>query len=194
MEPRSAAADARLTADDLEALGLGLAHGCVELAPTQPAWVLVGRRLADQVRAALGGLVVDLEPIGSTSVVGLLAKPVIDLAASRSASGTVASITGRLRADWIYRGDAGDQGGDVFVLESAPGRRVAHLHIVDPDGPQWHDYRALRELLRRDERARSAYGAVKTALRERFGDNSARDYTTGKSAIVAELLLRARTA
>jgi hypothetical protein len=36
---------------------------------------------------------------------------------------------------WIYRGDAGDDGGWVFVMEDAPWHRVAHAHGVELAAP-----------------------------------------------------------
>jgi GrpB-like predicted nucleotidyltransferase (UPF0157 family) len=44
-----------------------------------PAWPAASLRLAARVRTALGNLAVAVEHIGSTSVPGLAAKPIIDL-------------------------------------------------------------------------------------------------------------------
>ncbi len=87
----------------------------------------------------------------------------------------------------MYRGDAGDHGGHVFLLEASPGLRVACLHIVDHESRQWQDYLQLRDLLRHSADARDTYEAVKQRLREQVGDD--RDaYTEGKSAIIGGLL------
>jgi GrpB-like predicted nucleotidyltransferase (UPF0157 family) len=97
-------------------------------------------------------------------------------------------VTARLRADgWIYRGDAGDQGGHIFVLESRPWHRVAHLHVVDHDGDQWRAYLRFREVLRRSPQARERYEAVKLRLAaQRPIDRRA--YTNGKTAVVTSIL------
>ena len=44
-----------------------------------PGWPAQYETLADRIRAALGWRVLQLEHVGSTSVPGLAAKPVIDI-------------------------------------------------------------------------------------------------------------------
>src|SRR5690242_12148405 len=51
----------------------------VELVPHDRVWFADYRDLASRVRTALGTKVVVLEHVGSTAVVGLAAKPVIDM-------------------------------------------------------------------------------------------------------------------
>jgi GrpB-like predicted nucleotidyltransferase (UPF0157 family) len=49
------------------------------LAPYDPAWPELFTRLAQQIHAALGDAILLLEHVGSTSVPGLSAKPIIDM-------------------------------------------------------------------------------------------------------------------
>ena len=75
----------------------------------------------------------------------------------------------------------------MFVLESRPGHRVAHAHVVDHQGEQWLNYLRLRDLLRADPTARARYEAVKQGLVSQFGDDRVA-YTDGKTSIVHQLL------
>jgi GrpB-like predicted nucleotidyltransferase (UPF0157 family) len=173
--------------EELLAVGFGLDHDALGFERTTEAWVAAGGRLRDRVAAELGTLVLDVEQIGSSSVVGLLAKPIVDLAAGAGADVDLPEVIRRLEAaGWIHRGDAGDEGGHVFVLEARPGHRVAHLHVVEHGGRQWVDYLRLRDLLRRDAAARARYEAVKLELAERGVDRKA--YQAGKAAVVDALL------
>lgn len=172
----------------LIAAGLGLDYGELHLDRTTEGWVVAGASLRDQVAAILGRDVDDVEQIGSSSVVGLLAKPIIDLAVGLSEHHDLAPVRSKLEAaGWIYRGDASDGGGHVFVLEARPWHRVAHLHVVDHRGGQWRDYMRFRDLLRQSSDARSEYEAVKLQLVEEFG-NDRKAYTHGKSDVVRSLL------
>jgi GrpB-like predicted nucleotidyltransferase (UPF0157 family) len=168
--------------------GLGLDSHSLDLQHTPPAWLELGRNLAQQVAGLLGDHAIAVEHIGSTAVPGMLAKPIIDLAAGVVALPDMADILRRLtRSGWTYRNDAGDEGGHVFVLERRPSFRLAHLHIVEHCGDQWRRYLALRERLRSDPSARDAYESVKRTLSAQLGDNRRGEYTQGKSMIVDAL-------
>lgn len=200
---------------DLATVGLGLDHDELRLARTTAAWLAAGAGLRDRVAQLLAGhsvpddypalaghpsLVgrqVEVEVIGSSAVPGLLAKPIVDLAV-----GVAAASDGGIRADgnppadllallvadgWSYRGDAGNDGGHVFVLETRPWHRVAHLHLVELGGEQWCNYLRLRDLLRRSPVARARYQEVKLRLAgQQPVDRTA--YTSGKTDVVAALL------
>ena len=173
---------------DFAAVGLGLEYGTVALVRTDERWGAVGRVLAVEIETALAGLARAVEHVGSTSVPGLLAKPIVDLAVGVSSGATLDDVEISLsRLGWIYRGDAGDAGGWVFVLEDSPWRRVAHAHGVEFGSEQWVRYLRFRELLRRDAAARRTYEETKLRLAERFPDGR-NDYLSGKDPTVRQLL------
>ena len=176
--------------DWLTEAGLGLDNDILRLDHTTRRWVVVGLRLRDEIAELLAGLAAGVEQIGSSSVEGLLAKPIVDLAVGLAPEHHLAPVADRLQgAGWIHRGDAGDRGGHVFVLETRPRHRVAHVHVVDHEGVQWRNYLRLRDVLRRNADAREQYEAVKRRLTVECGDD--RDaYTEGKTDVVRELLQR----
>lgn len=168
--------------------GLGLQYGTVRLVRSDVAWALIAQKLAEDIRRAVAGLAREVEHIGSTSVPGLLAKPILDLAIGACPGTEVTEIVEPLsRIGWIYRGDAGGEGGWVFVIEDAPWHRVAHAHGVPFGGEAWIRYLTFRELLRRDPTARAAYEETKQRVAEEHPDGR-QGYTAGKSATVDGLL------
>jgi GrpB-like predicted nucleotidyltransferase (UPF0157 family) len=190
--PRSPAPGARRGHDGaVEALigaGLGLDHDRLHLDRTTEQWLIAGSVLRDRVAERLDGIAAGVEQIGSSSVLGLLGKPIVDLAVGLSADDELAAVTSKLEtASWIYRGDAGSNGGHVFVLEARPGHRVAHVHVVRYGGVQWLNYLRFRNLLRRSPEARARYEAVKLRLATECGPDR-KAYTDGKSAVVTALL------
>jgi GrpB-like predicted nucleotidyltransferase (UPF0157 family) len=174
--------------DLITAAGIGLDYDSIRLERTTAAWLTAGIDLRNRVAEILDGLVADVAAIGSSSVLGLLAKPIIDLAVGLSAGRPLAPVATRLAdAGWIYRGDAGNDGGHVFVLEAWSQHRVAHLHVVKYDGNQWRNYLHFRDLLRRSPDARRRYEAVKLQLAWQVpADRKA--YTTGKTDVVTALI------
>ena len=89
----------------------------VYLAPYDPAWPLRYDAEAAKIRAALGDRALVLEHVGSTSIPGIPAKPVIDVL--------------------LAVADSGDEDAYVPALV-AQGYR---LHIREPD---WHEHRLLK--------------------------------------------------
>jgi GrpB-like predicted nucleotidyltransferase (UPF0157 family) len=177
---------------DFASAGIGLQYGTVRLVRADDRWATIAHELAAAIKTALGELVPAVEHIGSTAVLGLLAKPIIDLAIGMRPDTMVGDVTEPMaRLGWIYRGDAGDDGGWIFVMEDAPWHRVAHAHGVDFGGSQWIRYLQFRELLRQSGAARTTYEGAKQRLAERHPDGRRR-YTAGKDATV-QRLLAART-
>lgn len=173
---------------DFTAAGLGLDYGVLRLERMTTDQVAAGSRLRDEVGGVLVSAVEGVEQIGSSSVSGLLAKPIVDLAVGIATTAQAVAVRSLLEdAGWIYRGDAGGSGGHVFVLETLPWHRVAHLHVVEFGGDQWENYLRFRDLLRRSPQARERYEDVKAGLSETHMHDR-RAYTDGKTMIVHELL------
>lgn len=168
--------------------GFGLDYDKLSFGRTTELWLRAGSELREQVAERLDGLVRSVEQVGSSSVLELLAKPIVDLAVGLGPDDDLDVVTGRLAAGgWIYRGDAGDSGGHVFVLEKRPSHRIAHIHVVEYEGSQWSDYVRLRDLLRRSPKARDRYEAEKVRLAEQCRDDR-KVYQERKSAVVESLL------
>ena len=91
------------------------------------------------------------------------------------------------RLGYQFRGDKGDSGGLLFVLEDRPAHRIGHVHVVPYGSEKWRQYLAFRDRLRIDPDARASYAEVKRRLGERFASDR-QAYTAGKAAFVAGVL------
>ena len=54
------------------------------------------------------------------------------------------------RLGYQFRGDKGDSGGLLFVLEDRPAHRIGHVHVVPYGSEKWRQYLAFRDRLRID--------------------------------------------
>jgi GrpB-like predicted nucleotidyltransferase (UPF0157 family) len=168
--------------------GIRLQSGSLRLVRVDAAWAQLAEQIVRSLRAALGGVAEAVEHVGSTAVPGLVAKPILDFAIGVPAGVALeAVIDPTSRLGWIYRGDAGADGGWVFVLEDAPWNRVAHAHVVEHGGEQWQGYLQLRQVLRESSGARRAYEHTKQRLAAEFPNDRER-YTAGKTRTVQRLL------
>ncbi|MBW8482107.1 GrpB family protein [Actinomadura parmotrematis] len=163
---------------------VGLHKDVVRVAEPDPLWAEVFAWAARRLRPALDGLAVAVEHVGSTSVPGLPAKPIVDIAVGLSGTATEAAVEAALAPlGYRYLGDAGDDGGWLYVLETRPAFRVLHLHGVRYGDQRWHDYLRFRGVLRRSAAARDAYEHLKRDLAARHAADRP-GYTAAKTGFV----------
>ena len=167
---------------------LGLLSGTVRVVPYNPAWPALFAAEADRIGAALAPLPIHLEHVGSTSVSGLAAKPIIDILAGRP-QGEVAApyIEALSRAGYDHRGEQGIPGREFF-RRGTP--RAYHVHFVELGSTFWRDYLRFRDLLRADASVAAAYERLKQELAERF-PHDREAYIAGKDPFIVAVLQRA---
>jgi GrpB-like predicted nucleotidyltransferase (UPF0157 family) len=177
--------------DEREPGGLGLDQGEVRLVPHNPHWVPLGRRECETVSRLLGDAARAVVHVGSTSVPGLEAKPILDIAASVDDDTQIDDVVARLSAggEYSYEGDKHDEGGLLFVRGHGPFRTV-HVHVVGAGSQAWVTYLRFRRLLMDDPAARERYQSAKRGLARQYPMDRL-GYTTAKSVVVEDLLASA---
>lgn len=150
------------------------------------------RRFADlQSRLAivLEGIADAIEHVGSTSVPGLAAKPIIDLdVLLKSASGLPDAIVRLASIGYEHRGDLGVPGREAF---RPPFQEYAHhLYVCPPDSLAYEQHITFRDYLRAHKTDAEAYAKLKRELAARFR-NDREAYNDAKSEFVAQILRRA---
>ena len=167
---------------------LGLKRDTVQVVAYHEDW----HNLFEQERHALhkhiGHLVVDIQHVGSTAVPSLDAKPILDIAVAVASMAVIPQCQPLLCAlGYLERGDTGNDGGYLFVKESAPDVRTHHLHIVARDDPQWDNYLRFRDVLNADETLRTRYATLKKALQEQYPQDR-KAYTASKHTFIQNIL------
>jgi GrpB-like predicted nucleotidyltransferase (UPF0157 family) len=146
-----------------------------------PDWPAEFEREAERLRSLLGEELVAVHHIGSTSVPGLAAKPIIDLLPLVRAIVAVDDLTPRLR-DAGYR-DWGEYGlpGRRYFTRDRGEFRTHNIHVYQFDDPGAERHLAFCAYLRHHEPTRREYEALKRAVYERHpADVEA--YNDGKNA------------
>ena len=151
-----------------------------------PAWPLQFEQLAARVRAALGDVALRIEHVGSTSVRGLAAKPIIDISIVVVSDSEVAAAIERLASiGYVHQGDLGIEGREAFA---APGGLPAHnLYVCYEGSLGLVNQVAVRNYLRQHSETAAAYAALKKRLAARF-PNDIDGYVAGKTDFVLDVL------
>jgi GrpB-like predicted nucleotidyltransferase (UPF0157 family) len=150
-----------------------------------PAWENEFRRIEDALLCVLAGKVVSIEHVGSTSVKGLAAKPVIDI--DVVIDDTFDEVKLLLEGmGYCHEGDLGIPGRDAFKYEGKPHLMMHHLYVCKRDNEELHRHIIFRNYLREHPDVRDRYGAVKKELALRYADD--RDsYIAGKGPVIDEI-------
>jgi GrpB-like predicted nucleotidyltransferase (UPF0157 family) len=160
-----------------------------------PRWPAVFEAEAARLRAACGARVTSIEHVGSTSVPGLPAKPVVDiqavvptLADADALVPTIVALGYEYHAHWeseIPR--------RRYFVKRGDGARLHHLHVVESGYWLGVEQLEFRDHLRRRPDVAARYAALKRDLAARFPDD--RDaYTQAKSEFIGDELAAVRDA
>jgi GrpB-like predicted nucleotidyltransferase (UPF0157 family) len=164
----------------------------IEIVDYQPSWPerFEAERLV-LVQALAPWLSGGVHHIGSTSVAGLPAKPVIDMMAGVASLSTAQPAVERLaslgyqhaahrpEALWFFK--PGDR-----ALEW----RTHHLHLTEPGSDLWRERLAFRDALRADPELAAEYADLKASLSAEHGVAN-KEYTRDKRPFVARVLASA---
>ena len=142
----------------------------LHLVPYDPAWPHRFAREAERIRAAIGNWSLAIEHIGSTSVPGLVAKPILDLAiAVGSEADADACIAPMLGLGYAYRGPYGDDPRRRYYVRDEDGKRMSHVHLYVLPAAAWAEHLAFRDALRSDSALAAAYAAEKYRVADSVG-------------------------
>lgn len=162
--------------------------GSIVLAPYDPAWPAGFEVQAARIRTALGPVATDVEHVGSTSVPGLAAKPIIDinLLVVDSADES-AYVPGLDELGYVLH--LREPGWHEHRLLRLEDPRV-NLHAFTTGSAEHARMITLRDRLRTDPEALELYLTTKQRLASRHWER-VQDYADAKSSVVEQILARA---
>jgi GrpB-like predicted nucleotidyltransferase (UPF0157 family) len=175
----------------LESPAVDHAVPVVEVVAYDPAWPGLFEAERRILAKALPRAV-SVEHVGSTSVLGLAAKPIIDIVVVvPKIADVVADVTPVEQLGYEYRPRvfAGDPDHEFFVKDT-DGRRTHHLHVFDAASPRPQANRVFRDYLATHPDAARRYAAAKRQAAAAHPDSRAR-YGNAKEAVTREVLAEA---
>jgi GrpB-like predicted nucleotidyltransferase (UPF0157 family) len=164
----------------------------VEVVPYDPTWPerfeAERRLLSEALPDALS-----VEHIGSTSVPGLAAKPIIDImVVVPDVDGVVANLRPLEQLGYVYRPLVFPEDGDhLFFAKDTAGRRSHHLHIFGVASPVPAENRVFRAYIEANPAAARRYEAAKRRAAE-LCPHSRAQYGAAKEDTTMRLLAEAR--
>ena len=164
-----------------------------------PQWPLIFADFKRVLEATLGELALSIEHVGSTSVPGLAAKPIIDLdIVIESRALLPKAIESLATLGYYHQGDLDVKGREAFgrheadIPSDGTGRQSMrhNLYVCAQDSIELARHLAFRNYIREHPDEALAYGNLKRQLAQQF-PYDIDSYVEGKSAFVEGILQRA---
>lgn len=161
----------------------------IEIVDHRPEWAEEFEAIRARLLVVLEGVDASVEHVGSTSVPGLAAKPVLDVTIVVPDDAALARCIESLeRAGARHRGDLGVEGREAF--ERLPDSPRHHLYAGRSDAAAIRNHLAIRDRLRADPAARDEYARLKRTLARTHANDIDR-YCAGKTEFLTRLLREA---
>lgn len=126
------------------------------------AWEQAFLDIKDDIQNALGELALRIEHIGSTSVRGLSAKPIIDIDVVIRDYSSFDDVALKLRAiGYQHKGNLGIVGREAFRYEGKDHLQKHHLYVCPQDSVEMKRHIAFRDYLRSHAEAAREYSRIK---------------------------------
>lgn len=164
---------------------LGLKSGTVELYPHKTEWRDLFLQEKERLMATIGPDILHVEHVGSTSIAGIPAKPIIDIAvAVTNFEEDTYCIQPLESIGYFYKVSLAYQG-DTLFLKGGP--TTYHLHINEITSTDWQQMLSFRDYLREHPQIASEYVTLKQDLADRYA-NDRTAYTSTKSSFITRVL------
>ena len=165
------------------------------LQPYNPAWPTLFEQEKARLMDALPGHVTSIQHIGSTSVPGLAAKPILDIligvpSLAEADEFCIQPIVA-LGYEYVQAFEAETPQRRYFRKANAGGVRTHHIHLVEINSDWWVDHLLFRDYLRGNQEVRRAYEAHKRELAAREWPTS-NDYAEAKTEFIQKTMAEAR--
>ncbi|MHC0038036.1 GrpB family protein [Pseudoneobacillus sp. C159] len=157
----------------------------VQVCPYNEKWAIMFAEEAAKLKQILKSEMVDIYHIGSTSVPGLMAKPIIDIMPVVKDINIVDQFNKEMEEiGYVPKGENGITGRRYF--QKGVDNRTHHIHIYQLGSGEIKRHLAFRDYLQNHPEAKQKYGELKEKLAQQYPYNI-ESYITGKEQLAKDL-------
>lgn len=166
----------------------GLCEDKVYLETYSEVWNSLFQYEKNILKVILNDINCIIEHVGSTSIYGLKAKPIIDIAVGLVEYNTdIDNVKQRLiSSQYQFREEHGDVGRMLFI-KTVNNVRTHHIHVEEFNGISWHNHIDFKDILTSNPDVRYKYELLKNDLAAKYYNNR-KAYTLGKAKFIKNIL------
>lgn len=170
---------------------VGLDRDKVVLFPYDEKWKKEYKKEKEILDSLLKGIEYRIEHVGSTSIEGLSAKPVIDIAIGTNDIETVIKIGDILANNGYDTENSLDTKGEIFAGKGARDSRTHYIHIQKIGSTYWNNFIYFKKYLLEHPNLIKEYEALKKKLASVYFDDR-KKYTAAKNEFISDILRKAK--
>ena len=159
----------------------------VVVLPYDVAWQSAFEIIKNEIKEAIGDLIIGIEHVGSTSVEGMSAKPCIDIDVIIKDYSVFAAVVEGLKAiGYVHEGNLGIEDREAFKYSNKEYLQTHHLYVCPQYSKELYRHITFRDFLRSNSEAVKKYSLTKEKAAELF-PNDIDGYIAYKSPCIEEL-------
>lgn len=174
---------------------IGLKKGLVKIEKYNPQWQDAFDTERENLREIFGNVAKSIEHVGSTAIVGLSAKPIIDIAIGVDALSDINKVKGKILKFPHYTIKEDNAIGEILMRRGTPLKPgedkpdfITHfIHIMAIDGRKYKETIAFREFLRENNDVLKEYEDLKYNLAIKHKDDR-KAYSKAKDEFIKSVL------
>jgi GrpB-like predicted nucleotidyltransferase (UPF0157 family) len=174
---------------------LGLKKGFVKMEKYNPKWQEEFNKERKNLKKIFGDVAISIEHVGSTSVVGLSAKPIIDIAVGVDSLEDIVKIKEKILRFSHYSIKENNADGEILMRRGVPIKLgedkpsfITHfIHIMEIDGRKYKETLTFRNYLRKNNEILKEYDNLKQNLSIKY-QNDRKAYSKAKEEFIKSIL------
>ncbi|MCF7834133.1 MAG: GrpB family protein [Candidatus Pacebacteria bacterium] len=174
---------------------LGLRKGFVKIEKYNPLWQKEFDKEKKNLKKIFGDVSLSIEHVGSTSVVGLSAKPIIDIAIGVDSLKDIAQVKEKILKFSHYSIKENNADGEILMRRGVPIKLgedkpnfITHfIHIMEIDSRKYKETLIYRDYLRKNKEVLKEYDNLKKKLAIKY-QKERKSYTKAKDEYIKSIL------
>ncbi|CBK73817.1 Uncharacterized conserved protein [Butyrivibrio fibrisolvens 16/4] len=158
----------------------------VVVLPYNEKWKQDFTTIKEELSAALGDIAIAIEHVGSTSVEGMAAKPIIDIDVAVKRERIGDAILALSEIGYVHEGNLGIPDREAFAYEGKEHLQRHHLYVCPEDSAELKRHMTFRDYLRKHANAVSEYSRIKIEAANLYSDDIDK-YIEHKSPVIEKI-------
>lgn len=154
--------------------------------PYNANWVEEFEKIKKELLVVISDVVLSIEHVGSTSVIGLSAKPIIDIDVVVE-NDMFSIVKEKLKEiDYEHVGNLGIEGREAFSYKNKESLMEHHLYVCDKNANELKRHITFRNYLREHDDERDRYSQIKIEMAKKF-PHDIDNYLLGKQSVILDM-------